>query len=61
MPRGFLEDGQFEIVSGKAADGVQAGEERDRGKHDFRAIVLAQQAGTAKAADCAQVPADLSS
>ena len=38
----------------------QAGEERDRGEHDFRAIVPAQQAGTAKAADCAQVPADLS-
>jgi hypothetical protein len=60
LPRGFLDDGQFEIVSGKASDGVQAGEERDRGEHDLRAFVPARQAGTAKDADCAQVPADLS-
>src|ERR1700751_3208046 len=60
LPGGFLDDGQFVIVSGEAADSVQAGEERDRGEHDLRAIVPAQQAGTAKAADCAQVPADLS-
>src|SRR6185437_14685480 len=60
LPRGFLDDGQFEIVSSKAADGVQAGEEGDRGEHDLWAIVPAQQTGTAKAADCAQVPADLS-
>src|SRR6185437_13849434 len=60
LPRGLLDDGQFVIVSGKAADGVQAGEERDRGEHDLWAIVPAQQAGTAEATDCAQVPADLS-
>src|SRR5690242_11712628 len=40
LPCGFLDDGQFVIVSGKAADGVQAGEERDRGEHDLQAIVL---------------------
>src|SRR6476646_4994782 len=60
LPCGFLDNGQFVIVSGKAADGVQAGEERDRGEHDLWAIVPAQQAGTAKATDCAQVPPDLS-
>src|SRR6516162_8729432 len=60
LPRGFLDDGQFAIVSGKAADGVQAGEERDRGEHDLLANLPAQQAGTAKAADGLQVPADLS-
>src|SRR6476620_9333388 len=43
LPCGFLDDGQFVIVSGKAADGVQAGEERDRGEHDFRAIVPARR------------------
>src|SRR5215469_5698003 len=60
LRRGFLDNGQFVIVSGKAADRVQAGEERDRGEHDLLAILPAQQAGTARAADCAQVPADLS-
>jgi len=60
LPRGFLDDGQFEIVSGKAAGGVLAGEERDRGDHDLAVIVSAKQAGSAKAADCAQVLVDLS-
>jgi len=60
LPRGFLDDGQFEIVSGKATGGVLAGEERDRGDHDLAVIVSAKQAGSAKAADCAQVLVDLS-
>ena len=44
----------------QSRDGVQADEERDRGEHDLRGIIAAQQAGSAKAADCAQVPAHLS-
>src|SRR5215475_3408903 len=58
-PGSVLDDGLFVVVSGEAADGVQAGEERDGGEHDLLAILLAQQAGTAESADRTQVLADL--
>ena len=61
LQRGALGVGLFVIVSGEAADGGQAREERDVGDYDLLAILLARQAGTAKSADRTGVPADLSS
>src|ERR1700730_3360061 len=58
-PGSFPYDGLSVIVSSKAADGVQGGEPRDGGEHDFFALVPAQKPGAAEAADCAQVFADL--
>src|SRR5580704_9990086 len=59
LPGGFLDDGLLVIVAGKSADGVQAGEERNGGEQDLLAILAAQEAGAAKAADRTQMPADL--
>src|SRR5260370_25803772 len=59
VPGGVLDDGPLVIVSGEATDGVQAGEERDRGEHDLLAVFLAQQAGAAESADRPQVLAGL--
>src|SRR5262249_26986940 len=39
LPGRVLDDGLFVIFSGKFADGVQVGEERDGGEHDLPAIV----------------------
>src|SRR5690242_3344217 len=35
LPGCVLDDGLLVVVSGETADGVQAGEERDGGEHDF--------------------------
>ena len=61
LQRGALGVGLFVIVSGEAADGGQAREERDVGDYDLLAILLARQAGTAKSADRTGVLAVLSS
>ena len=56
----FFNDGLLVVFAGKAADSVNAGEERDRGEHDLLAVTLAQQARTAETLDTLQVPADFS-
>jgi hypothetical protein len=47
----FFNDGLLVVFAGKAADSVNAGEERDRGEHDLLAVTLAQQARTAETLD----------
>src|SRR5260370_33526230 len=54
----FFHDGLLIVLAGKVPDGINAGEERDRGEHHLQAVVLAQQARAAEAADTLQVPAD---
>jgi hypothetical protein len=50
-PGGFGDDGLLAVVSGKALNRVQVGKKREGGKHDLLAVVPAQEAGTAEAAD----------
>jgi len=56
----FFDDGLLIVLAGKAPDGIYAGEERDRGEHDLRAVVLAQQTCAAETVDTLQVLDDFS-
>ena len=60
MAGSFFNDGLLIVLVGKAADSVDAGEERDRGKYDLLAVITAQQPRAAEALHSLQMPADLS-
>src|ERR1051325_11615995 len=56
---GFLDDRLLRVQPGESTHVVHAGEERDRGEHDFLAVLVTQQPGAAETGDLPEMTGDL--